>query len=46
MQVPNLENAVIAEAKITQYLLSEIHEHGKHKAKYFLSLGFLVAQWQ
>ena len=46
MKVPDLENAVIAEAKITQYLLSETHEHGKHKAKFFLPLGFSVAQWE
>ncbi len=46
MRVPNLENAIVAEAKITQYLLSETHEHGKHKAKFFLSLGFSVAQWE
>ncbi len=33
-------------AKITLYLLSEVHEDGKHKAAFFLRFGFFVAQWE
>ena len=41
MFVPNAAQAVIADPKITDYLL-------KHpgKAKFFLGFGFTVAQWQ
>ena len=41
MFVPNVAQAVIADAKITEYLL-------KHpgKAKFFLGFGFTPAQWQ
>jgi hypothetical protein len=46
MKLPQLENAVVAEAKITRYLLSEVHEDGKSKATFFLGFGFSVAQWE
>lgn len=41
MFVPNAAHAVIADSKITDYLL-------KHpgKAKFFLAFGFTLAQWQ
>ncbi len=41
MFVPNAAHAVIADPKITDYLL-------KHpgKAKFFLAFGFTLAQWQ
>jgi len=41
MLAPNAEQAVIADSKITEYLL-------KHpsKAKFFLGFGFTLAQWQ
>lgn len=41
MLVPNAAHAVIADAKIAEYLL-------KHpgKAKFFLGFGFRLAQWQ
>ena len=44
MKLPYYENATIAQAKITQYLLSESHEDGKNKAAFFLGFGFSVAQ--
>ena len=46
MKLPYHANATIAEAKITQYLLSETHEDGRSKATFFLRLGFSVAQWE
>ena len=46
MKLPGHEQAVVAEVKITGYLLSETHEDGRHKAIFFTRLGFSVAQWQ
>lgn len=40
MQIPNHENAVIAEQKIRDYLLSETHAIGRYKATFFSSLGY------
>lgn len=45
MRVPYLENAVIDEAKIVDYLLSDTHERGRGKAGFFKRFGFSVAQW-
>lgn len=38
--LPNHEQAYIPEPKLTKYLLSETHEIGKAKAKYFRLLGY------
>lgn len=46
MKLPYLENAVIAEAKVKDYLLSETHEDGKSKAAFFMRFGFLASQWE
>ena len=46
MKLPYRANATIAEAKITQYLLSETHEDGKSKADFFLRFGFSVPEWE
>lgn len=40
MKIPNSENAFIPLRKLTDYLLSDIHEVGKSKAKFFQSFGF------
>ena len=40
MKLPNVEKAVIADAKIINYLLSSTHTEGKDKAMVFLSHGF------
>ncbi len=40
MLLPNNENAFIAPAKLTEYLLSETHKDGKSKAKFFRKYGF------
>lgn len=42
MKVPNLENAEVPAAKIANYLLSESHPDGKHKARFFQAVGFLL----
>lgn len=41
MFVPNTVQAVIADPKITDYLLKNLG-----KAKFFLRFGFTLAQWQ
>jgi hypothetical protein len=45
MKLPNAENAVIDRAKIVDYLLSETHDDGRHKAAFFRSFGFLPEFW-
>jgi hypothetical protein len=44
MKLPNAEHAVIADAKLTEYLLSASHPEGKEKAIVFLSRGFRITQ--
>ncbi len=46
MKLPNVESAVVPEAKITGYLLSTTHRDGRHKAVFFRSFGFAVGDWQ
>lgn len=40
LKLPNAKAAVVAESKLTQYLLSSTHPVGRAKAAYFFSLGF------
>lgn len=40
MQLPNCYQAYIQPNKLTGYLLSETHDIGKAKAKFFLGVGF------
>jgi len=46
MKLPNYEQALVPQAKITAYLLSLNHEDGRSKARFFMSFGFTVEQWQ
>jgi hypothetical protein len=46
MKLPNYENAVVAEAKLTNYLLNEAHPSGKDKAAFFMRFGFAAAEWK
>ena len=46
MKLPNLEKATVPAAKITEYLLSETHRDGKHKAAFFHLFGFSADDWQ
>jgi hypothetical protein len=46
MKLPNLEKAVVPEAKIIRYLLNLESENGKTKARFFLSFGFTIETWE
>lgn len=46
MKLPNPDQAVVPEAKITRYLLDLTSPKGKSKAAFFRSFGFTIAQWQ
>jgi hypothetical protein len=45
LKLPNYENAVISETKITGYLLSTKHRDGRSKAEFFTRLGFSSDEW-
>ena len=40
MKIPNNNQSFVADNKITDYLLSDIHEIGKDKAYFFKRFGF------
>jgi hypothetical protein len=44
MKLPNLENLLIPEHKITDYLLSD--ENSKGKSAFFTSCGFTQTNWK
>ncbi len=46
MKLPAAERAVIARAKIRDYLLSTSHPVGRFKAPFFASLGYTSANWR
>lgn len=46
MKLPNAENVIILEAKITRYLLAPDHPTGQGKADFFLAHGFTAAEWE
>lgn len=46
MKLPNYEQAIVPQKKITQYLLSLTHPDGKSKAKFFLRFGFTKDAWE
>ena len=46
MKLLAAERAVIAPAKIRDYLLSASHPVGRFKAPFFASLGYTSANWQ
>jgi len=46
MKLPAAERAVIAPAKIRDYLLSTSHPVGSFKAPFFTSLGYTSANWR
>jgi hypothetical protein len=43
MKMPNNDQSIVADNKITDYLLSETHEIGKHKAYFFKRFGFDIS---
>ena len=46
MKLPNFQMARVPAAKITEYLLSEVHRDGKHKAAFFHHFGFSAEKCQ
>jgi hypothetical protein len=46
VKLPNCENAIVPESKITRYLLSLTHPDGSSKAKFFIQFGFTVERWE
>lgn len=40
MKIPNIERAVISDAKISDYILNSDHTDGWSKARFFESFGF------
>ena len=46
MKLPNYERAVVTRAKVADYLLSETHRDGRHKAVFFKRFGFAVEEWE
>jgi hypothetical protein len=43
LKLPNVEQAVVSDAKLVDYLLSVRHPHGRTKARFFASLGYWAA---
>jgi hypothetical protein len=46
MKLPNAASAIVAEEKITAYLLSPSHVQGGSKANFFLRFGFSPDHWE
>ena len=46
MKIPNASQIIVPQAKIVDYLLSETHSVGRHKATFFRSFGFAAENWQ
>jgi hypothetical protein len=46
MKLPNYEQVVITREKVIDYLLSETHRDGRHKAAFFKRFGFTVREWE
>ena len=46
MNLPNHEQAVVPRAKIVDYLLSDSHRDGRHKAAFFKRFGFAAESWE
>ncbi|NJP11194.1 MAG: hypothetical protein HC866_18385 [Leptolyngbyaceae cyanobacterium RU_5_1] len=46
MKLPNYENAIVPQAKVTNYLLSLTHPDGSSKARFFIRFGFSANSWE
>ncbi len=46
MKLPNAEQAIVPERKVTLYLLNPAHPVGGSKAAFFLCFGFTAGEWQ
>lgn len=46
VRLPNAEHARIDSEKVLNYLISDVHPDGKHKAEFFKAFGFSAEDWQ
>ena len=46
MKLPNRENAVIDQSKLTEYLLNPEHRRGSSKARLLMKYGYSRGNWQ
>ncbi len=46
MELPNIEQVVVPRVKVVDYLLSQTHRDGQHKAAFFRRFGFTPDRWQ
>ena len=46
MKLPNADQAIVPERKVTLYLLNPAHPVGGSKAAFFLRFGFTVVAWR
>lgn len=46
MQLPNADQAIIAQAKLVDYLLNPGHRRGASKAAVLQSFGYTATNWQ
>jgi hypothetical protein len=45
MKLPNADSAVVAQAKVRDYLLNPAHPDNGGNAAFFIALGFRVEDW-
>ena len=45
MKIPNIQQTVVPRAKVVDYLLSDTHISGRHKAAFFRSHGCDTERW-
>jgi hypothetical protein len=46
MKLPNYEQVVMTREKVVDYLLSDTHRDGRHKAAFFKRFGFTATAWE
>ncbi len=46
MKIPSFESALVPREKVADYLLSETHADGRHKAAFFVRFGFAREDWE
>lgn len=46
MKLPQYEQAIIPQRKLTEYLLAPTHRDGRNKAAFFASFGFTLDRWE
>lgn len=45
MRMPGADDAIVDPFKVLHYLLSSVHETGRHKARFFATLGYTRTNW-